>query len=196
VSKRPSGYSLSELLVAVAILGILLSVALPRIHAYRRRAAVIAAADVLRGVFREVRSEAIARGRNVGVRFVNSGTVWKYTLYVDANGNGVTNADIDAAIDRRITGPLPLDTHLAPATIAVPPQKVRDPDGDWMLPTDVPVQFNRSKICSFSPIGSGTPGSIYLSDGVSTFYAARVLGSSGKVRLVRYDSRSGKWVEP
>lgn len=196
MSKRQVGISLSELLIALAIFGFLLSVVLPRINAYRRRAAVIAAADVLRGVFREVRSEAIARGRNCGVKFVNSGTVWKYAIYADTNGNGVTNADINSGVERRLTGPLPLDTHLAPATIAVPPMKVRDPDGDWMLPTDSPVQFNRSAICSFSPLGSGTPGSIYLSDGVSTFYAARVLGSSGKVRLVRYDARTGKWVEP
>src|SRR5260221_14250575 len=105
-------------------------------------------------------------------------------------------AKVSRNIDRRVSGPLPLDLQLAPATIAVPPMKVRDPDGAWMLPVDSPVQFNRSAMCSYSPIGGGTPGSIYLSDGSPTFYAVRVLGASGRVPLVRYDPVSGKWVEP
>lgn len=196
MSKRNSGHSLSELLIALALVGLLAGVGVPRFDAYRRRSAVIAAADVLRGVFRRVRSEAIARGRNCGAKFVQSGTTWTFSIYTDTDGDGVTNDDIKSGVDHRLAGPFPLDSRLAPAMIATPPMKVRDPDGDWMLPTDSPVQFNRSVLCSFSPIGGGTPGSIYLSDGVATFYAARVLGASGKVRLVRYDARSAKWVEP
>jgi hypothetical protein len=171
-------------------------VTLPSFNAYRHKAAVVAAADVLRSLFREVRSMAVARGHNCGAKFVSDGTTWTYSIYVDTNGDGVTTADIKSGVDRRIAGPFALDSHLVPATIAVPPMKVRDPDGDWMYPTDSPVQFNRSSMCSFSPIGSGTPGSIYLSDGNSTYYAARVFGASGKVRLVRYDPPTGKWVDP
>lgn len=195
-SRSKKGVSLSELLIAVAVIGLMAGVTLPSFNVYRRKAAVVAAADVLRSVFREVRSAAVARGHNCGAKFVSNGTTWMYSIYVDTNGDGVTTADITSGVDRRIAGPFALDSRLVPATIAVPPMKVRDPDGDWMYPTDSPVQFNRSAICSFSPIGSGTPGSIYLSDGVSTFYAARVYGASGKVRLVRYDAPTGKWVEP
>lgn len=196
MSRSHSGHSLIELLIVVAIVGLLAGISAPQFAAHRRHSAVIAAADTLRSVFREIRSEAIRRDRNCGARFTVSGTTWSYSIYVDGDGDGVLNDDIKSGVDRRIAGPLPLDSHLAPATIAVPPVKVRDPDGDWMLPTDSPVQFNRSAICSFSPVGSGTPGSIYLSDGKSTFYAARVLGASGRVRLLRYDPATGKWVAP
>ena len=196
ISWSETGASLSELLIAVAVIGLMTGVTIPSFNAYRHKAAVVAAADVLRSVFREVRSAAVARGQNCGAKFVSDGARWTYSIYADTNGDGVTNADIKSGVDRRIAGPFALDSRLVPASIAVPPMKVRDPDGDWMLPTDPPVQFNRSAICSFSPIGGGTPGSIYLSDGVSTFYAARVYGASGKVRLVRYDAPTGKWVEP
>ena len=55
----------------------------------------------------------IARGHNCGAKFVKNGSTWTYSIYVDVNGDGVTNSDIKTGIDRRIAGPLPLDTHLA-----------------------------------------------------------------------------------
>jgi type II secretory pathway pseudopilin PulG len=184
------------MLAVLAIIGLFTGIALPQLTAYKRRSAVVAAAGGLRSIFREVRSLAIAKSRNCAVKFTNAGSTWMYSFYEDGDGDGVLSDDIKAGIDHRLAGPMPLDLQLAPATIAVPPMKVRDPDGAWMLPTDSPVQFNRSAMCSFSPIGSGTPGSIYLSDGNSTFYAVRVLGDSGRVRLLRYNPVSGKWVEP
>ena len=195
-NRAQSGTSLIEILTVVAILGLFAGIAVPQFALYRRRAAVLAAAGGLRSIFRQTRSLAIARSHNCAVKFASVGSKWTYSLYEDGNGNGVSSDDIKKGIDRRVSGPLPLDLQLAPVTIAVPPMKVRDPDGAWMLPDDSPVQFNRSAMCSYSPIGGGTPGSIYLSDGSSTFYAVRVLSASGRVRLLRYDPVSGKWVEP
>ncbi len=195
-SRAQSGAGIIEILAVLAIIGLYAAIALPQLTAYKRRSAVVAASAGLRSIFREMRSLAIARSRYCAVKFTNSGSTWMYTFYEDGDGDGVMSDDIKAGIDHRLSGPFPLDLQLAPATIAVPPMKVRDPDGAWMFPTDSPVQFNRSSMCSFSPIGSGTPGSIYLSDGDSTFYAVRVLGDSGRVRLVRYNPVSGKWVEP
>jgi hypothetical protein len=44
-------------------------------------------------------------------------------------------------------------------------------------------------------LGNGTPGTIYISDGIDQLYAVRVFGPSGRVRLLRYNSGNRKWEE-
>src|SRR6476619_5529958 len=103
--KRQRGYSLIEILVVVAIIGIIALVAIPSFAAYRRRASCVAAGNELRGILREVRARAIARGKYSGVKFVRGDNNWTYTLYDDGNGNGIANADITSGADRRYFGP-------------------------------------------------------------------------------------------
>jgi prepilin-type N-terminal cleavage/methylation domain-containing protein len=195
VFKRQNGITLIELIVVVAIIGIIALCAMPAFAAYRRQASVIAAGHEMRSLLREVRSRAIARGRYSGVKFVKSGKNWTYTLYDDGNGNGIYNADINKGIDRRYFGPAVVMPQFQTAAIALLPNTIRDPDGAKLLPTDPALQFGTSTICSFSPLGSGTPGTIYISDGIDNLYAVRVFGATGKVRMLRYDAGTQKWEE-
>lgn len=193
--KRQNGITLIELIVVVAIIGIIALCAIPAFANYRRQASVIAAGNEMRSLLREVRSRAIARGRYSGVKFVKSGKNWTYTLYDDGNGNGIYNADINKGIDRRYFGPAVVMPQFQTAAIALLPKTIRDPDGAKLLPTDPALQFGTSTICSFSPLGSGTPGTIYISDGIDNLYAVRVFGATGKVRMLRYDAGTQKWEE-
>jgi len=195
VFKRQNGITLIELIVVVAIIGIIALCAIPAFANYRRQASVIAAGNEMRSLLREVRSRAIARGRYSGVKFVKSGKNWTYTLYDDGNGNGIYNADINKGIDRRYFGPAVVMPQFQTAAIALLPKTIRDPDGAKLLPTDPALQFGTSTICSFSPLGSGTPGTIYISDGIDNLYAVRVFGATGKVRMLRYDAGTQKWEE-
>ncbi|MGZ8867811.1 MAG: hypothetical protein ACXW2P_05670, partial [Thermoanaerobaculia bacterium] len=72
-------------------------------------------------------------------------------------------------------------------------QVIRDPDGDLLRPNDSPIQFGRSSICSFSPKGSATPGTIYLTDDAGSLYAVRVYGATAKIRLLRYSGERRRW---
>jgi prepilin-type N-terminal cleavage/methylation domain-containing protein len=195
VSKLNRGYSLLEVLTVISILGIILLVAVPAFANHRRRLAVTAAADSLRSIFREVRSRAVDRSRNSGVKFTETPSGWTYTFYDDGNGDGVTNDDIKSGTDPYVAGPFPLDFQLKPVTLSVGTTTIKDPDGDKLTPGDRPLQFGRSTICSFAPLGSGTPGSIYITDSASQLYAIRVLGATGRVRIMRYDSLRAKWVQ-
>jgi len=195
VFRREKGITLIELIAVIAILCILALCAAPAFAAYRRQMSVIAAGHEMRSLLRAVRSRAIARGRNAGVKFVKSGKNWTYTLYDDGNGNGISNADIARGIDRRYFGPAVVMPQFRTAAIALLPAAIRDPDGAKLLPTDPALQFGTSTICSFSPVGSSTPGTIYISDGIDNLYAVRVYGATGKVRMLRYDSGRQKWEE-
>jgi prepilin-type N-terminal cleavage/methylation domain-containing protein len=195
VFKRQNGITLIELLVAITIVGVIAMCAVPAFSAYRRQTSVIAAAHEMRSLLREIRSRAIARGRYSGVKFVKSGANWTYTLYDDGNTNGISNADITKGIEKRYFGPAVVMPSFRTAAIALLPQTIRDPDGDKLLPSDPALQFGTSTICSFSPEGTGTPGTIYISDGVMNLYAVRVFGATGRLRMLRYDAGKQKWEE-
>jgi prepilin-type N-terminal cleavage/methylation domain-containing protein len=189
------GATLIELLTVVGIIGVIAGITLPAFSTYRRHNSILVAANEFRGIFRLVRSRAIAKGRHAGVKFVKVNSTWTYSLYDDGNGDGIRNADINKGIDRKWAGPFVVGRESALAKVALPPYVIRDPDGDLLHPTDSAVQFGNSTICSFAPVGNGTPGSIYLVDGSGEIYCVRVYGSLGKVRMLRYNGGRRKWEE-
>lgn len=192
-SREQRGFTLIELLTTVAIIGVLVACAMPSWLSIRRRAAIRSAAAEIRSVFHQVRSRAIARARHSGVRFTRAGDQWQYAVYDDGDDDGIRNDDIDRGVDRRVSPPrfLLQQPHLV--TIGLLPYTVRDPDGDPLKPGDSPVHFNRSSICSFSRLGTATPGTIYLTDSNGSLYAARIFGASAKIRVLRYEPASRKW---
>jgi Tfp pilus assembly protein FimT len=195
VFKRQTGIALIDLIVVLAIIGIIALCAIPAFAAYRRQSSVLAAAVEMRALLRAVRSRAIAHDGNCGVKFVKTGTNWTYTLYDDGNANGISNADITKGIEKRYFGPAVVMPSFRTASISLLPKTIRDPDGAKLLPTDPALQFGNSTICSFSPQGGGTPGTIYISDGISNLYCVRVFGATGRLRMLRYDSGKQKWEE-
>ena len=73
--------------------------------------------------------------------------------------------------------------------------RVPDP-GDPGRPLDRlddPIRFNSSDICSFSPTGESTPGSIYLWDGHDRMAVVRVFGRTAKVRTLYYRRGDREW---
>ncbi|HVT04369.1 MAG TPA: GspH/FimT family pseudopilin [Thermoanaerobaculia bacterium] len=180
-----SGFSLIELLIVVAIIGIMVSVATPNLMAIRRGREVRLGASELRNVLQFARSQAVVRGLEIGVKFVPRDGRWTYGLYQDGDGDGIRNADITSGVDRRIVAPPSVPEKLSVAFIGLPAVSIYVPDSSDVLdPAEGPIRFGGSFICSFSPLGSGTPGSIYITDGLKAAAAVRVLGSSGRIRIV------------
>lgn len=180
------GYSLVELLVAMAAMGLILTVTLPSLGEINRRRELRAATSELRSIFREVRSRAIASGHNVAVKFSLADDEWQYAVFEDGDGDGVRNDDIVSGADplvvpfRRVFG---TQGHVR---IGLPPVAVRDPDRGVVRPDESPVRFNRSTLCSFSPLGGGTSGSIYLTEGTRAA-VIRMYGPTARLRLVLLD---------
>lgn len=196
MGRLASGFSVSEVTVALAVVSIGLFMMAPPLVKLSAALRVRLAAEELVSVLRMARSLAVRQNVNVAVRFATepSGAV-TFGLYRDADGDGVLNADIRAGVDKEIAPPRRLmhvgrDVHLG-----LPDQRVRDP-GDphrWLEAGGDPVRFNDSNLASFSPLGGATPGSLYVTDGHERLAVVRVLGTTGKVRVLVYDFASQTW---
>ncbi len=191
---RRHGYSLTEVLVAIAILALIALATVPAFGNLRRRSAVRTAAVAMRSIFHLARSRAIARGRNCGVKFLRAGAEWQFSLYDDGDGDGVRNDDITRGTDRRVGPSRAVLPETKVVSIGLLPQTIRDPDGDLMPPTRSPVQFGVSTICSFTPMGEATPGTVYMKSD-DNLWAVRVYGTTAKPRVIRYDPLTRKWVQ-
>lgn len=188
------GFSLVEMLVVVAVIGLMVSTTLPAFHSMRRRNAVRAAAGEIRGIFHVARSRAIARGSNTGLKFVQAAGTWSFAMYDDGDGDGVRNDDITSGVDRRFGKVRSVIADTSIAAIGLPPNiAVKDPDGETLAAGANPVRFGNSSICSFSPAGESTSGTIYLTDTTGVLWAVRVFGTTAKIRSLRYDFASRRW---
>lgn len=193
MSRQQRGFTLIEVLIVIAIVGLIIAVTIPQFGRMRRRMALQAAASELRTQFHLARSRAIARNVYCGLKFLLLGGEWHFAVYEDGDGDGVRNEDIKSGTDRLVARPrLVLPTSNL-VTIGLLDIAIKDPDGDKLAPTKSPVVFNTSTICSFSPLGQSTPGTIYLTDRGMDLYAVRVFGTSAKIRVLRYWRDSGKW---
>ncbi|HVE70883.1 MAG TPA: prepilin-type N-terminal cleavage/methylation domain-containing protein [Thermoanaerobaculia bacterium] len=190
MSKR-NGYTLIELLIIVAIIGLVAGITLPNFAKMRNRMALRAAAGELRSIFHLVRMRAITTGSHNGVKFLQIAGVWHFILYEDGDRDGVRNDDIKSGVDRPLSPPRVVLREARNITIGLIEIPVKDADGDLVKS---PVVFNNSTICSFSPIGQSTPGTIYITDGDGDLWCVRVYGASAKIRTLRYDPRTRKWI--
>lgn len=191
---RERAFSLAETLTVVAIVGLIVAVSVPGFSALRRRAALRSASAQLRTIFHEARSRAIARGEHCGLKFLRIGAEWHFAIYDDGDGDGVRNDDIKSGKDRMVEPPRVVLPESRAVTIGLTSDSIRDPDGDPLPPTKSPVAFNASTICSFSPIGQSTPGTIYLTDRAGDLFAVRVYGATARIRVLRYVRTTKRWI--
>ncbi len=185
-----SGYSLLELLVVLGIILIMGAVGLPNILGFRQEAALLGAAQGFKAQFMRARSVATSKNTQTAIRFeTDADGTPMYSTYIDGNFNGVYSAEIAAGIDTRIAGPFRLDAGQAGVIVGVLPDAPA-PDGG-RLGTD-PIRFGSSRMVSFSPIGTGTPGTFYLRT-KSTMAGVRVTGGSARVRIMIL--RGTRWID-
>src|SRR5262249_45263375 len=158
---KEAGFSLHEMVIVVFVLFSVTAIAAPTAFQLRSALAVRSAAGEVRAALFRAGAEAVARCRNVGLKFPKNRGPPGRALYVDGNGNGIRTTEITNGIDRPLGFAIPWERNdvLPGILTGMPVPDPADPR-KTLDRTDDPIRFNSSDICSFSAVGESTPGSI------------------------------------
>lgn len=194
--RLPRGLTLNESLIVLALLGIALAVALPSVADIGAAGKAAAGAREMAAAFQSLRWRAVARSRAHGLFFRQLDAGWVWYEVADGNGNGLRSAEIERGTDRTLSGPHRLEERVNDVSLGFPAggsiPRIPPRSGTITNPED-PVQFGRSDIVSFSPMGASSSGTLYVTDGRNQLYGIVLFGPTVRVRVWRFDRRTGQW---
>lgn len=189
------GVSLAEIAAVLAILGLVFAMSVPALSEILAQESLGAAAREVAGILSTARARAVFQGADVGVKWVANAGDLVLSVFQDGNGNGVTTADIRKGVDKLVAGPYWLGNRYHGVTFSfVPGMNGADPGDAPIGDLADPVRFGRSNICSFSPVGHASPGTVYLSNRRNRQAAVRVSPSNAKVQIWTWHGKKRKWI--
>ena len=187
------GFTLIDTIVAAALCCVMAAMAVPVIGGTLDRERTIVGAQFLAGLLQRARLESLKRGRAVALRFEVVGDRTKVQLFLDEDGDGVRQADIDSGIDRALNPDEYLDDRSRGISLRIN-QTITDASGTGELQAGSdPLRIGNTALLAFSPLGSSTSGTLYVAGHRGPQMAIRVFGATGRVRLLTFDSQARKW---
>ena len=187
------GYTLIETAVAAGLCTVMGAMALPMIGRTLDRERTIIGAQFLAGQLHRARLEALRRARPVAVRLELVGGRAALQLFVDGDGDGVLQRDVDAGVDSPLTPLEFLDDRSRDVSLRIN-QPVIDAGGSGELsPGDDPLRIGATALLSFSPLGGATAGTLYVAARRGPQMAIRVFGGTGRVRILTFDAQARQW---
>jgi type II secretory pathway pseudopilin PulG len=188
-----AAFSLVELVFALGLAATLSAVAVPHLLASLDEARAASAARYVSTRLQRTRMEAIARNEATAVRVTRAAESYRLTQYVDGNRNGVRSRDIEAGVDRLIAGPERLGDQFPGVDFGVVPglPPIDIPSG---APGADPIRLGSSDLVTFSPLGTATPGSLYVLGRRNVQFVVRIFGETGKTRILKFNQGSRQWI--
>lgn len=182
--ERPDrGLSLVESILVVTVVALVAAAVLPGFESLLRAAALNAASSQIKGLLYRCRADALMNGRATAAVFDQrvDGS-WMCFVAVDGDGDGITSRDIRSLIDPVVGEVLHFESGAAGLGI-LQGEFVPDPSGRGRLRGDLsdPVRAGRGDMITFTPRGTASPASIYLTDHRSRMRVLRVYGGTGRV---------------
>ena len=186
------GFTFAELLFALGVASVFTAAATPQLLAgldeWRTRGAV----RYLSSRLYRARMEAAIRNVDTAVRFVVVGNTFEYVTVVDGNGNGVRTADLQSGVDRTVDHTERLADKFAGVDFgALPGLPAVDPSGT--APGADPIRLGSSDMVTFTPLGSSSPGSLYVRGRGRVQYVLRMFAETGRIRVLRYYPGTREW---
>jgi Tfp pilus assembly protein FimT len=163
------------MVLVCAVMAVVASVAIPVTLAGVERSRGWAAARFVAARFLKARAEAVARGAAVALRVDGAGTAARIAAYRDGNHNGVLTREIADGTDPVVDPPVPLSSLFPGVALVFDEGEIR--------------------LFSFSPEGTATTASLFLTSRDGTRFAVRVLGATARVRIERFVPARGAWSE-
>jgi type II secretory pathway pseudopilin PulG len=186
------GYSLVELTIVVGLVATLSAITAPPLLTNLDDFRTAGAVRHISARLQAARMEAILRSADVAMRFTAVPGGYTYAVFQDGNGNGVRTRDIQRGIDRQLQGPERLPDQFAGVDFGTLPD-LPPIDPGSSVPGGNPIRLGSSDILTFSALGTSSSGSLYIRGQRDTQYAIRILGASGKTRLLKFDSSAQQW---
>jgi len=191
--RRSAGTSLIELMLGLSVVTILSTMAIPGVLTLRDEIAVEAAVRYLASQAILARFEAARLGAAVGIRFEPVAAGYRFTSYTDGDADGIRATDIARGIDTLLQPSQLLSDQFPSVTFAL--ARHTPPIGGSVGSRTDPIRLGSGDTLTFSPVGTATSGSIYLLGRSGQQYAIRILGTTGRVRVLRFDPTAGVWVD-
>ena len=172
--------------MVIAVLAILSAMVIPHALAGLDRSRGLSAARYVAGRFAHAKIQAVSRSAIIALRFEEERGGITFEAFQDSNQNGVLTEDIQNGVDVPIEDPTRLWELFAGATIGVTPD----------APVGRPVQLGGgSNLLSFTPTGTATGGTVYVRGPDGTQWGVRVLGATGRTRLLLWDPGRQQWFD-
>jgi type II secretory pathway pseudopilin PulG len=186
------GYSLLELVFATSLSATAAAAAVPQILTTVDEYRAAGAARYLAARMQRTRMEAIVRASEVAMQIVQDASGYTFAVYVDGNGNGVRSRDIQRGVDAKLGATERLQDQFRGVDFgALPGLPAVDPGG--IPPGADPIRLGSGNLASFSGAGTSSSGSLYIRGGRDIQYVVRIFGETGKVRVLKFDSRAQQW---
>ncbi|MBI2834898.1 MAG: GspH/FimT family pseudopilin [Acidobacteria bacterium] len=169
-------------------------IAVPMFLAARHAALTAAAARYLGSRCAFARMEAVKRSRAIGFRFDSADQGYRFALYADGNRNGIRTMEITSGTDGRITEFERLSDLFGGVTFGIAPGVEPIDSGEALEGNGNPIRIGRTTILTFTALGTASSGTLYLLGRGPTQYAVRVLGATGRTRVLEYRFGDGRWI--
>lgn len=193
-SARAAGFSLVEACVVLLLLGIAAALALPSMRTGLDGMRGAAAARHLAALAQSTRVRAAMQSVHVGLRFEREGDGYRHALYADGDGDGLRARDVRNGVDPRLA-PFERIADRFPGVVLGIAETVPGVSNRGVLPAGAdPIRLGASDTLTFSPLGTATSGTVYLHDRSGRQFAVRVLGATGRTRILEFDAATASWV--
>ena len=188
------GATVSELLVGLAVLALAAVVTLPALGRAQRNAALEAVSGRLSAQLARCRAFSVFNRCNTALVFDRVDGRWCCFVAQDGDGDGVRRRDLADGSDQRIGTVVLLEGRTAGLGM-LQGCPIPDPSGRGRLQGDLddPVRAGRSNMVSFSPEGTASPSSLYVTDHRQRMQVLRTHGITGRFRVLEWEPGWKHW---